>query len=64
METFIVRLWPEAGAIRGRVEHVATGRGETFRDAESLCGFLAGALDAEALPPSDDSLSSPGPIEV
>jgi hypothetical protein len=41
MEVFIVRMWPDPGSFRGRVEHVRSGRGEVFRDQEAMCAFLA-----------------------
>ena len=52
METFVVRAWRPAadeaasaeggGALRGVVEHVATGATIPFRDAEQLVAFLQG----------------------
>lgn len=47
MQTFVVRVWPqqpETGegpdALRGVVEHIATGRSERFRDDAELLAFL------------------------
>ena len=57
METFVVRAWrpaadeaapPEGGgALRGVVEHVATGATIPFRDAEQLVAFLLGGGDGD-----------------
>jgi hypothetical protein len=47
MEVFIVRVWPERDVLRGRVEHVPSGRAQIFHDADSLCAFLAAAHEAE-----------------
>jgi hypothetical protein len=44
MEVFIVRMWPDPGTFRGRVEHVSSGQGEVFRDQEAMCAFLAGTV--------------------
>ncbi len=46
MDTFVVRVWAhtadeeEGTSLRGVVEHIASGRSETFHDTEELASFL------------------------
>jgi hypothetical protein len=47
METFVIQIWNQAarrneanGELRGYVEHLGSGRRESFRDERSLLAFL------------------------
>ena len=59
METFVVRVWTSADvtrapgdgrapALRGRVEHVRSGRVESFHAAEHLLGFMRQTVDGSS----------------
>ena len=66
METFVVRVWTStdvpnptgdggAPVLRGRVEHVRSGRVESFHAADQLLGFMRqtiGSADSGLAPRS------------
>jgi hypothetical protein len=59
VETFVVRIWhpagserepiPEPARLRGIVEHVATGRADTFAGPVALVALLLSAVAAAPL---------------
>lgn len=60
MITFVVRFWREASAgevrWRGRIEHVPSGEGAAFLDAEGMLRFLRQFGIAVVAEPMDDKV--------
>lgn len=66
----MVRIWHPAGGeaesvvelgrLRGIVEHVASGRTDTFAGPDALMALLVSALEALPRPRSDQSVQSAG----
>lgn len=62
---FVVRTWLEspddARTMRGRIDHVASGRRRYFANFGDLCDFIAGLV---ALQPANDSTQNAGDSDV
>jgi hypothetical protein len=59
-QTFIIRFWTDGGseAARGHIQHVATGRGLYFRDAQRMLRFMGAYLEQTLEPDNADAAGS------
>lgn len=61
MEVFVIRLWPRDPAVRGKLEHAASGTSQVFESGQELLRLLTDQVDADnaTVAPAPGALTLP-----